>query len=210
MPINYKKYCLILIVMIHTVYQTSAQEVLTKVNSGASWQPHPNHDGNGIYGGSNSLSTNTTVAAMGNFDLNFSGGNFSIDTIGHPTFYVETSRPMIGIGTKTPQSTLHINGSISYATLMIAFSQGRTYFVTDDDCVLFAVTSNGDATFSLPDPSDCRGRIYHFIKTTQANSLIFSSHSITVSPGTTQTNFSGTDVRLSIFSDGDNWRKLKN
>lgn len=205
MPINYKKYCLILIVMIHTVYQTSAQEVLTKVNSGASWQPHPNNDGNGIYSGSGELTASTTVVRQKGNDLSFSssGGQMRIDD-----FTLVINQHAVGVGTSNPQSSLHVNGSLSYATRIVTVGGTGIINVNENNHLIFVNTQAVDANINLPDPTTCEGRIYRFIKTRTNNSLIFNRN-IRITPTSSSITFSGTNVKLTIISDGTEWQKLK-
>lgn len=102
-----------------------------------------------------------------------------------------------------------INGHTSFASKNFIASTTNSYLMGIDDYLLFASTTSSSATINLPNASTCPGRVYRFIKTRTNNSLIFSP-TIMVNSTTGQGTFSGTDVKLTIISNGTNWWKLEN
>ena len=187
--------------------QTFAQEVLTKVNGGASWETSPTTDGNGIYDGNGSLSTNTEVS-MGANNLLFSstGGNFSIDCVAN-TFIVNESNRSLILSNSVATAKLHVGGSISHAIAQFDATSSNSYTMGENDYLLFANTANSDADINLPDPATCIGRVYRFVKTSGSNSLIFNRN-IQMSPTVNTSTFSGCVITLTIISNETNWWKL--
>ena len=185
--------------------QTLAQEVLTKVNGGASWETASN-----IFGSNGTISSNRTINANQE-DITFENldqfilENASSDNV----LNIDAPNNKIGVRTGSPSSSLDINGSVSYATATFSATGSNSYTMGDDDYLLFASTTSSSATINLPNASTCPGRVYRFIKTRTNNSLIFSP-TIMVNSTTGQGTFSGTDVKLTIISDGTNWWKLEN
>ena len=185
--------------------QCHAQEVLTKINGGASWESASN-----IYGSDGTIAADRVVNANSK-DLTFENvdqlviENASSDNV----LNIDAPNNEVGIRTGTPNSSLHVNGSVSYATANFTAGPSNSYTMGDDDYLLFASTTSSSATINLPNASTCPGRVYRFIKTRTNNSLIFSP-TIMVNSTTGQGIFSGTDVKLTIISNGTNWWKLEN
>jgi hypothetical protein len=102
-----------------------------------------------------------------------------------------------------------INGHTSFASKNFIASTTNSYLMGIDDYLLFVNSNSASATINLTDPTNCQGRMYRFIKTRTNNSLIFSP-TIMVNSTTGQGTFSGTDVKLTIISNGTNWWKLEN
>lgn len=167
-------------------------------------------DGNGIYSSNGTISSDRSVNANGK-DLIFESmdqlivENANTDNI----FNIDAPNNKVGVKTGSPNSSLHVNGSVSYAIADFTAGPSNSYTMGDDDYLLFASTTSSSATINLPNASTCPGRVYRFIKTRTNNSLIFSP-TIMVNSTTGQGTFSGTDVKLTIISNGTNWWKLEN
>lgn len=192
-------------ILFYANQKSYAQEVLTKVNGGASWEAASN-----IYGSNGTISSDRVVNANSK-DLTFENvdqlviENASSDNV----LNIDAPNNEVGIRTGSPNSSLHVNGSVSYATANFSASSSNSYTMGDDDYLLFASTTSSSATINLPNANTCPGRVYRFIKTRTNNSLIFSP-TIMVNSTTSQGIFSGTDVKLTIISNGTNWWKLEN
>ena len=107
-----------------------------------------------------------------------------------------------------PTSTLHTNGSVAYAVDNFTATSLNSYNLDEDNYLLLANTASSSAVINLPAASTCEGRVYHVIKTSPVNSLIFSSN-IHTGPSTTANTFSGANVQLRIISAGGQWRILE-
>ena len=103
-----------------------------------------------------------------------------------------------------------INGHTSFASNNFTASATNNYLMGVDDYLLFVNSNSASATINLPDPTNCQGRMYRFIKITSPNSLIFSNYSVKVSPSSFKSIFNGSNIKLTIISDGTNWWKLEN
>jgi hypothetical protein len=132
------------------------------------------------------------------------GGNFSVFT-GTSTEAERmriTSGGYVGINEQTPNSYLHVKGSLR---LPIA-TKTATYTLTADDyTVVFDL--NGNATANLPDATTIPGRIY-VIKINRTN----VADTLTIDPNGAQTidGFATYGLQcqyaVTIQSDGSNWR----
>jgi hypothetical protein len=153
------------------------------------------------------LSSNTAVS-QGNFNLDFisTGGDLNFD---QNTLLIDASNNKVGVNEATPTSTLDIHGSISLPTAHFTATTGASYTMNEDDYLLFANTSSAVAYINLPAPTTCPGRVYRFIKTRTANGIMFN-RTIEVTPSTVTNHFTGTDIKLTIISDGSLWWKLEN
>lgn len=110
----------------------------------------------------------------------------------------------LGIGTKTSNSKLQVNGSIS-----TAISQKTSnYILTISDSIILANASQGNVTISLPTASAIAGRKYT-IKGQFAN----SSHQVIVNSSVGSQTIDGEPnqtitiqyTSLDLVSDGSNW-----
>ena len=116
----------------------------------------------------------------------------------YPNFSIKTAKPVataltLPVTNYTPTST---SG---------AYSLGNNHHV------IFANTANANANFTLPAPSSMKGKRYTFIKTSTNNSLIFS-RGINTAPtaSLSKTNYSGTNIKVTIVSTGTNWWEIEN
>jgi hypothetical protein len=108
----------------------------------------------------------------------------------------------VGIGTRTPNSTLHINGSLSLPIT----TKSANYTVSASDYIILGNASSGSITFTLPTAVGIAGRIYEFVK------IDSSSNTITIDGAGSETiNGALTKVlstqwqRCRIVSNGVNW-----
>ena len=109
----------------------------------------------------------------------------------------------VGIGASSPQTTLSVNGSTSFAA-PITVNSG-THTVSDTAYSLIFTTT--DCVVTLPSPSTFVGRVLH-IKNITANSVTSASSDVvpidSATPGTSiLTNTAGKFAMLQ--SDGTNW-----
>jgi len=107
----------------------------------------------------------------------------------------------IGIGTTSPTSKLHVNGSSAFKVVMVT---SATYTAGDETVILADCTSNA-ITITLPDATTVAGRFYYIKK------IDSSSNAITVDAGT-QTIDGSPTVTISAQNDsmmivpyGSNW-----
>lgn len=108
----------------------------------------------------------------------------------------------VGVNTATPNSTLSINGSISYAYRTI----GSSTTITATDRVII-YTGNGSHTWTLPAASTVPGRVYRLVNQGQTNVTL--SQSVTTANATTTTTLPfGATGNFEILSDGSVWRKI--
>lgn len=118
----------------------------------------------------------------------------------------------VGIGTEAPQSTLHVEGSMSYAVTQIL---GPANIEIDaDDNIVLANVSGGAITIDLPPANSCTGRQYTIKR--YGNQPLNSN--VTLLPDNSETidtleqwvlsGFVG--QVLVIISDGSNWYVLSN
>jgi len=106
----------------------------------------------------------------------------------------------VGVNTTSPNSTLSINGSVSYAYRTLA---GTTSITATDRVLIY--TGNGSHTWTLPAASTCAGRVYRLVN--QGATNVTLSPSVTTASGVTTTTLtSGTNFE--ILSDGTVWRKI--
>lgn len=122
---------------------------------------------------------------------------------------VSNSAQNIGVGTDSPQSTLHIEGSLSAAVDQVV---GPVVVDLDDtQQVILANVTIGSVTVNLPSASDCVGRQYT-IKTMGSFGQPLTS-SCTVIPVLGESIDNESDYVMSefnsefvtIISDGSNW-----
>ena len=108
----------------------------------------------------------------------------------------------VGIGTNDPNSSLSLNGSLS----MRYRSGTGAYTLAASDYVV--INTGAAATWTLPDPTTCAGRIYRLVNHGSGN--ITLSRSVTTSNGgsTTTLNTGATSNTAEIMSDGSVWRRI--
>ncbi len=110
------------------------------------------------------------------------------------------------IGNDAPsstESTLKVNGSVAYKTLLITSSSNATTLNGDDNYIIYSGTITGNS-ITLPTASSYTGRVYTVVNHSSA-AIAISSY--TISNGTTSTSIAaGTTVQL--ISSGVNWHKI--
>jgi hypothetical protein len=108
----------------------------------------------------------------------------------------------IGIGNTNPTSTLSVTGSLA----MTYRSGTGAYTVLATDYVV--INTGGAATWTLPDPTACAGRIYRLVN--QGTGNITLSRTVRTDNSTTTTNLTSTAASnfYEILSDGTEWRRI--
>ncbi|MEY3398782.1 MAG: hypothetical protein RL220_1376, partial [Bacteroidota bacterium] len=117
----------------------------------------------------------------------------------------------IGIGTTTPNSSLHVQGSYGAAVQVLAGPQ--VYQATDADQVIICNVSAGSITLTLPNPATCAGRVYSVRKTFDTGLGPFTSNTLTIqTTGAGEIEFAPTftmswvkQESAVLISDGINW-----
>lgn len=104
---------------------------------------------------------------------NAANENLTLDSTGHATkgsVILNPSGGRVGIGTLTPNSTLHIEGSLSTKIT----SQTSNYIITEKDNVLTSGTTalSVDISFTLPTANGIAGRQYTIMKTEGSNKVV--------------------------------------
>jgi hypothetical protein len=133
-----------------------------------------------------------------------SGGNFAVDT---NTLFVDATANEVGIGTSSPNSVLHVVGSVSKS---ISDVKTANYTATATDHTILCSAASGAITITLPAASGIAGRIY-VIKKTNASSGV---NSVTVDGNGSETIDGSASINLSCKSsvmlqcDGSNWHIL--
>ncbi len=111
----------------------------------------------------------------------------------------------VGIGTANPQSTMHINGSVSYTVQLV---EGPINVNIDqNNHVILANVSAGIVTLNLPVASSCLGRVYTIKRQGTLNNPVLLLPSggaqIEGSPNLSMTG--NVKQVVQIISDGINW-----
>jgi hypothetical protein len=107
----------------------------------------------------------------------------------------------VGIGKYLPLSTFELGGSFGMQVTEV--SADATLDETHN--VVVSNTSGGDVTLTLPAASTCSGRIYYFVKTNAANSLIIDGNGTETINGSTTKSYTNIYSRLTIVSNGADW-----
>lgn len=108
----------------------------------------------------------------------------------------------VGVGTQSPNSTLSVNGSITYAYRVVT---GNITISATDHVIVY--TSNGSHTWTMPAANTCAGRVYRLVN--QGTTNITLSEAVTTANGTTTTTLPfGATGNFEILSDGSVWRKI--
>lgn len=112
----------------------------------------------------------------------------------------------VGIGTANPQSSLHINGSVSYTVQMVEGPIDAN--ITQNNHVILANVSTGTVTLNLPNASTCSGRVYT-IKRQGANLtnpvLLLPSGGSSIEGQPNLALVGAVKEVVQIISDGQNW-----
>jgi len=199
---NTINFYLTLSFLILNFYNSNAQEVLTKVNGGTSWQTPT--DENGIYSGSGAIPSGGVVITGGTNTMDITTtvvDGFSLDGT---TLSIDGANDRVGIGTNLPTSSLHLGGSMAVPTRHFNSVSGTTT-TTLDEADYFLTISGQNSTVNLPSASSCPGRIYIVSHLTSGRTFTYNT-AISQPPGvTTNTTFSGMTM---IISNGNNWYQL--
>ena len=199
---NTINFYLTLSFLILNFYHSNAQEVLTKVNGGTSWQTPT--DENGIYSGSGAIPSGGVVITGGTNTMDITTtvvDGFSVDGT---TLSIDGANDRVGIGTNLPTSSLHLVGSMAVPTRHFNSVSGTTT-TTLDEADYFLTISGQNSTVNLPSASSCPGRIYIVSHLTSGRTFTYNT-AISQPPGvTTNTTFSGMTM---IISNGNNWYQL--
>jgi hypothetical protein len=180
--------------------QTDGQ-VITRTNGGASWE---DSEGNGIYSGSGDLPSTVDVK-QASYDMTFtnSGGDFKVDTT---TFIVDAIENRVGMGTTTPTSTLHVNGSFAASIRHFPSSSSDSDTDLDEDDYYLTITGI-DATVDIPNPSNCPGRIYIVSHLGQGRTFTYDKGIRIPGSNTTQDTFSGVIMIIASNVNGQ-WHQV--
>lgn len=125
---------------------------------------------------------------------------------------VYTTSNSVGIGTDSPQSSLHLDGSLSLA--IQTYNGPLSVSLTENDHVVIADVSSGAIDISLPAASSCPGRTYTIKRfgmpplSFNVNVVSIGSDSIDNNDSLTLSGFNG--QVLQVISDGFNWYVLSN
>lgn len=122
---------------------------------------------------------------------------------------VSNTTQMVGIGTPTPNSTLHVNGSYSAAVTTLT-GPLLGYIVSDQQQVLLCNTTASMVNMIFPPAAGCNGRIYT-VKRYDTEGFAGNTVTIDTSDGDLielQSSFTMNWLlteTASFISDGDNW-----
>jgi hypothetical protein len=105
----------------------------------------------------------------------------------------------VGIGTETPTSKLHINGSLS---TNYSISTAATYTVLSDDYAIEVQTSG--STITLPTAVGIQGRIYEIDNSSTGDIILDTTGTETINGSLIFTLSS--NENLKVQSNGINWR----
>lgn len=118
----------------------------------------------------------------------------------------------VGVGTDSPQSRLHIEGSVSYAVQTV--DGPASLSLGDDDRFIIANVNNGAVDVTLPAAATCKGRSYTIKRygalplSSNVTVTAIGSDSIDGASSLTMSGFNGQVLQL--ISDGFNWYVLSN
>ena len=143
-----------------------------------------------------------TANATNSFGIGLSNTNY---TINQPNT-MAIMGGNVGIGTVTPNSKLHVNGSTATAIS----TKIANYTLTSSDSVILCDTGNGATTITLPSTSGIAGRMYTIKKkTNDGNSctIVPTGALIDGSGGVTLGTF---NQYVTVITDGTNWYKIAN
>ena len=127
-------------------------------------------------------------------------GDLIVDT---STLFVDATNNEVGIGTTSPNSTLHVAGSVTTAIV----AKTANYTATVSDYTILCDTTGGGFTITLPAANTCTGRIY-VIKKVIGNS---GANNVTIDGNGAETIDGAATITLQckssimIQSDGASW-----
>jgi hypothetical protein len=150
------------------------------------------------------VSGSTTLAGQVNFNDNWNiqtGADFWLEKNGTRYLTMYGSGGNMGLGTSTPTSSLHINGTLAtkFKTPLVA---GTTS--PDGTAMTWRYTS-GTGTITLPTASSCPDRIYVIINQTGSTRTISQYRDLATNILTTLNS----SVSLWLQSDGSEWFQIK-
>jgi hypothetical protein len=167
----------------------------------------------------NELITSAQISQTYELTVTEGGNNTSIDlsSVAYATWQegvnsVFQNEHRVGIGTDSPQSGLHLEGSLSLsvATLTGGFYDFNSQTDLADKSVFVCNVSDEDVTIELPSATVCSGRIYKFRKffsgVVTSNDVNLSAVADEYVDG--QSVFGMNHIYaeyLTIISDGSNW-----
>lgn len=105
-----------------------------------------------------------------------------------------------GFGTSNPNSTLTINGSISYSV----YTNDASYSITSNDYVILAKGGNSGVTVTLPDTAGISGRTY-VIKKVDSGPGIVTITSSSLIDGNQTYMLSAQNKYVTVVNNGVNW-----
>lgn len=118
-----------------------------------------------------------------------------------------TNDKRIGVGTTSPNSKVHINGSV--ALKITSTDSNLTLGI--DDCVILCNAGSNSITISLPDASGISGRIYTIKKIdSSTNNVTISAYGSQTIDGSNSYVLNSQYKYVTIISDGSNWYIIAN
>lgn len=114
---------------------------------------------------------------------------------------LETITDEVGIGTTSPESTLHVEGSLSVKVTSTSAS-----VAAGDEGVLLVDASGGARTITLPAAASSTSRVYHIKKTdSSSNAVTIDGNAAETIDGSTTQDINLPNESLTIACDGSNW-----
>ena len=196
---------LLLGIIVGAFFEAQAQEVLTRVNGGTSWETPS--DNNGIYSGNGTISADRVVNANSK-DLTIENldslivENSSSDNV----FIIDGPNEFVGIGTGSPSSRLDVDGSVSFPVQ--TFLSGTLNLGSDH--YLLIIDGTASKTLNLPSASDCGGRVYKLVNRGSTVFTLGSGSSYWSISGTTSATTIPANSALEIQSVGGVWIQINN
>ncbi|MFH1715641.1 MAG: hypothetical protein ABH857_05610 [Elusimicrobiota bacterium] len=135
----------------------------------------------------------STVSAQG------AGGLYLVDD-GNNGMFVEDGG-QVGIGTLSPNSSLHVNGSLTLSLV----NKTNDYTATANDYMIAANGSGNTVTIALPTASGITGRVYEIVATNVDNQVDIDPNGAETISGMATYTFSDPYESVTIVSDGTNW-----
>ncbi|MEW6097212.1 MAG: hypothetical protein AB1567_11940 [bacterium] len=151
-----------------------------------------------------SWSGNAILDSSWGTELGINMANVGIITFG--TSNVERMRIVsngdVGIGTTSPNSILHINGSIATAYAL----KTANYTVSGSDSIITGDATSASFTITLPTAVGITGRKYSFIRIDNSpNTITLDGNGTETINGVETKVLSAQWARCEIISDGSNW-----
>jgi len=124
----------------------------------------------------------------------------------------------VGVGTTTPQSTLDVNGNVSFKVVNLNGGPGGSATVINDGYYINLTPTAGNVEFILPNAALVPGRMYVLRNLSDTETAVLFSFGGAFFPGDSRTSVTslnldpdadangGSPTKTLIFiSDGDNW-----